>query len=346
MRQTLLAAWFGALLLASSSARGDPKALPSANDVIVDLVFGQCLSEVTRSPPSSDSIDPHALGRPVDPKTPDPRLSPQAVRIPTAAGAVYFDHHGTACEVFASDIDAVIATRKIQEGFDGLDAPVTALAPTPSTAGDPADRTVSFALGTLEAEPTVPNLTISYPLAQPTSLSARMSLSRQINLTTDSAPGWLPTDDQVRAAMDAVHGFLDSMDQGRAEAAYALLGEDMKRAQPPADFTAALGQFNAKAGPVQSRRIVRVTWTKDPAQAPLPGVYAAIDLVSRFANIDRHCGYIVLYQAPAGGGFTVMRREDNFMDNATARDIEKQHSSLQVDTTWAQASRNCPNYPE
>ena len=79
---------------------------------------------------------------------------------------------------------------------------------------------------------------------------------------------------------------------------------------------------------------------EESKDAPLPGIYAALDLVSRFANIDRHCGYLVLYQAPSGGVFQIMRQEDNFLDNVTA----KQSSPEEVDKIWAGLSAHCPGY--
>jgi len=318
MRRILYAVCTAALLAAPPSAWAAAKTAPSADTVIVDLLFGRCLAEATGTPVAADSIDPRVVGHPVDPKARDLRLSPRAVRVPTATGAVYFDHHAKACEIFASDLDAVRATRQVQEALDGLDSPVTFLALTVPPAGETGDRTISYAFEPLALEPSIPNLTISYPVAQPTTLAARISLDRPINLTSDSAPDWRPTDDQVQAVMDAARGFLTLMDQGRSEDAYALLADGLKQQQTLADFAEALSQFNAKAGAVRARAIAAITWTKDPPQASSPGVYAAVDLVSRFANIDRDCGLIVLYQAPGGSGWVVTRREEGVHAAATS----------------------------
>ncbi len=92
------------------------------------------------------------------------------------------------------------------------------------------------------------------------------------------------------------------------------------------------------------RRIVTVTWTNNPSNTPLPGVYVALDLVSRFANVDRHCGYLVLYQEPSGAAFQVMRREDNFLDNASATKIAQESSPEEVERAWAELSASCPGY--
>ncbi len=124
-----------------------------------------------------------------------------------------------------------------------------------------------------------------------------------------------------------------------------MLEDGNKALQSFASFSRELSDFNKKAGLVVERRIVNVTWTKDPAQAPKPGVYAAIDLKSRFANIDRHCGYIVAYQASPGGAFKVAREESNFLTNADAASSEHQQSKATVEAAWAQLSSHCPNYP-
>jgi hypothetical protein len=169
--------------------------------------------------------------------------------------------------------------------------------------------------------------------------------ARVVNVTTDSAPGWLPSPDQARAATEAALTYLAAKDAGHAETAYAMLEQGETALLSFADFSRTLASFNKRAGAVRERRIVNVTWTKDPAQAPMPGVYAAIDIVSRFANVDRDCGYLVVYQPPAGGGFRVSREEENLMTNADAAVIERQHSAAAVASAWSQLASRCPNYP-
>jgi hypothetical protein len=171
------------------------------------------------------------------------------------------------------------------------------------------------------------------------------SSPRVVNVTTDSAPGWTPSPEQERLAERAVKDFLAALDGGRFADAYAALSDVNKRSQPFAEFSSDGAKFNAMAGSVIERRIVKVTWTKDPAQAPAPGVYAAVDLVSRFAQVDRHCGYVSLYHAPTGGPFQVARVEVAYLDNATARSIAAAKSAMAVEEVWASVSANCPNYP-
>lgn len=163
---------------------------------------------------------------------------------------------------------------------------------------------------------------------------------RVVNITADSASGWIPSEDLERQARKTAHDYLAARDSGRYADAYAFLAELHQRDEPLAPFTDRLRHFNALAGPVRERRFLALTWTKDPAQAPAPGVYVAIDLASRFAAIDRHCGYLVLYQAQSDGDFRVMREEESFLDNATAAGSSK----AEVEQAWARASATCPNY--
>ena len=135
--------------------------------------------------------------------------------------------------------------------------------------------------------------------------------------------------------------FMSDMDEGRFEYAYGWLTEAYKAQVSFTDFTLALAKFNALAGPVISRRITKVTW---PTGQPKPGTYAVLDVVSRFGNIERHCGVITLYRAPDGSAFRVMHAESVYLDNQTAADIAKKGSPAALEKTWADRSRACPNY--
>lgn len=164
---------------------------------------------------------------------------------------------------------------------------------------------------------------------------------RQTNLTQDSAPGWLPTVGQIAAVRTTANDYFSAKDEGRSADAYRVLAEPNQHDQPFLKFAEAGLKFNQRAGTVRERRIVKVTWTKDPAQVLLPGVYVALDDVARFTNIDRFCGFLILYQPPSGGAFQVMREESNVLDNATALAIEQQHSRAGLDQAWAQLSSHC-----
>jgi hypothetical protein len=167
----------------------------------------------------------------------------------------------------------------------------------------------------------------------------------QVLVSSDSPAGWAPSDAQVSQAKEAALAFLAALDRGDAAKAYASLSELNRQQQPLEAYQSELRKFNAEAGPVRERRITTITWTKDPPNAPAKGVYAAVDLVSRFAEVDRHCGYLMLYQPEEGLPFTVMRQESNFIVNSAATAMEKMQSKAALDMTWLTMVAKCPNFP-
>jgi hypothetical protein len=170
------------------------------------------------------------------------------------------------------------------------------------------------------------------------------TVRKEINVTPDSSRNWKPTPEQQHRALKTVQAYLNAVESSSLEESYALLSESIKGQQALEQFIQDVEKFKMLAGPMKSWRVLKVTWTKDPAQAPFPGVYAAVDFSAKFDNVDRNCGYVVLHQPPAGGDFAIMRRESNYLDNASARKIEEQHSRAWVEKTWAALSQHCPNY--
>ena len=165
-----------------------------------------------------------------------------------------------------------------------------------------------------------------------------------VNVTADSEPGWGPSAEQRARAREILDRYLRALDGAQYEQAYGYLSDIFRQYTDFATFQARANKFNALAGSVRAREIVAVTWTKNPAHSPAPGVYAAIDLVSQFDNIDRHCGYVVLYQVATGGSFSVMREEQNYIDNASSQKLQREQSRDSLEKTWAQLAKNCPNY--
>jgi hypothetical protein len=185
---------------------------------------------------------------------------------------------------------------------------------------------------------------IAPPWAVAGALELAPNVTDEINVTTDSSPGRMPTADQRPGALAAVQSFLDAVQHGRYADAYGMQNPAVVHAQTLLQFTQYEQDFRALSGPLKFWRVTKVTWTKDPVQAPFPGVYAAVDLVGQFANVDRDCGFIVVYQPPAGGVFSIMRRENNYLDNASARTVEQNQGKAEVAKVWGQLSSYCPNY--
>ena len=173
---------------------------------------------------------------------------------------------------------------------------------------------------------------------------ARPNVSSDISIRSDSAPGWFPSENQRREAIKSVNDYLSELDEGRYESAYAMMSEANRRAVPFQRFGRENQRFRAQAGALKERSLLKVTWAKDPAAAPFPGIYAVVDVASLYEKIDRHCGFVVLYQKSADSSFEVMRQESNFIDNGTAQKIELQKTRAELDKVWAKLALNCPNY--
>lgn len=166
----------------------------------------------------------------------------------------------------------------------------------------------------------------------------------QVNVTRDSAAGWAPSAEAEALALAGANGYFAALDAEKYADAFAMMTDVMKQSVPEKVFIEAKRSFRIVAGPLKKREFLQVTWTKDSPKAPLPGIYAAIDVGSYFEKIDRHCGYIVMYQKAEGGAFSVMREEANFILNAQADDIVRKHSAAELGKIWDGLAKNCPNY--
>lgn len=164
------------------------------------------------------------------------------------------------------------------------------------------------------------------------------------NVSSDSAPGWIPYVVQEQGLFQAASNYFGALDNGDYQRAYTMMAEIDRESSPFAQFVKENQSINLQLGSLKRRFVLKVTWTKDPAAAPFPGVYGAIDIAAQFTNADRYCGYLMLYQNPSSGDFEIMRDESNFIDNAAAAKIEKEQSRAKLDSLWATLAANCPNY--
>ncbi len=179
----------------------------------------------------------------------------------------------------------------------------------------------------------------------PESPAQLIKVDQQVYVTNDSKPGWTPSQDQIQAVQKVVRDYLAAQDHDRYAGAFNLMTPSYRNARPLSQLSDEVREFNVLAGRVQQRQILRVTWTKDPADPPTPGVYAFVDLKSRFADVDRHCGSIVLYQEPSGGDFLVLHERSYFIDNSDASEIAHKLSDGGLKAAWAKVSSACQNLP-
>lgn len=162
-------------------------------------------------------------------------------------------------------------------------------------------------------------------LRQDVECGAAASAAPSAAAQTSAAPG-MATAEQVRRVEQQSRLYFDARDQGEYSRAYEVLAA---RAKQTTSFEAWKGikqAFNAKAGAAQQRTITKITWYRNPPQVE-PGLYAAVDFTSKFAEIDIHCGFLA-WREQADGQFVLVREEENYIDKQTQEklkpgDIEK-----------------------
>jgi hypothetical protein len=109
-------------------------------------------------------------------------------------------------------------------------------------------------------------------------------------------------------ALNFAAAWVDLFDAGDEKATFAQLTPTFQENLTPAQWQRAVEEAAAKLGPRLSRKLRRVVWYQDPAHAPLPGLYAAVEFDSVFRNADRHFRYVILHSQD-GAPFKVMRTE-------------------------------------
>ncbi len=154
-----------------------------------------------------------------------------------------------------------------------------------------------------------------------------VTAQEQTQASAASQNPWQPTHKDQAMIERLTQQYLHEKDLGHYKNAYSMFTGSMKEAVNPESWQSNAQQFNTKAGKVLSREVSKITWYNYPPTSPTPGIYAAADYVSRFENIDIHCGYVA-WLKQNDGGFRIVREEENYIDKATQAgmkesDIEK-----------------------
>ena len=138
-------------------------------------------------------------------------------------------------------------------------------------------------------------------------------LESRYKLTLISAGGGAaltPSRADQQAVLAASYRYFAAKDVGRYAEAHAVLSDRLKRRFPLANWMRSAGDFNAQAGPVRGRRVVEITWYKDPEDAPEPGLYVAADFSAEFEKLEFVCGYL-MWRVQPDGSFRLAREEQN-----------------------------------
>ncbi|RYH55634.1 MAG: DUF4019 domain-containing protein [Alcaligenaceae bacterium] len=120
---------------------------------------------------------------------------------------------------------------------------------------------------------------------------------------------WQPTAEQQRQVVRDALTYLTTKDARQFAEAYALFTPSQKSAVSFSRWEADMRVFYGGAGAAEGRTLKKVTWYKNPANAPA-GIYAAVDFSSQFAELSLHCGFVAM-QMQMDGSFGVAREEEN-----------------------------------
>lgn len=139
-------------------------------------------------------------------------------------------------------------------------------------------------------------------------------------------PNWRPSAEQQRAVLAMTERFFRLKDAGDYQQVRTFVSE----AFPFDHWLAAAEKFNKQSGELRQRTIQRVTWYKDRPDAPLPGVYVAVDFSGQFTNLEIYCGYLVWHEGQ-DGTFRLTRQEENYWEihpRTTANELEAARKKL------------------
>lgn len=130
----------------------------------------------------------------------------------------------------------------------------------------------------------------------------------------------MATTEQVRRVEQQTRLYFEAKDHGRYDVAYSFMASTLKQSISFDTWKEKTHAFNSKAGTVGRRTIAKTTWYFNPPQAE-PGLYAAVDFTSEFAEVGLHCGFLA-WREQQDGAFLLVREEENFLDKETLQKLK------------------------
>jgi hypothetical protein len=125
----------------------------------------------------------------------------------------------------------------------------------------------------------------------------------------------VPLHPREAEAVSFATAWLDLLDAGKAEESFNLLAPLFKANLTADDWRNSVVERKAQLGKLLSRRLKRVVWYENPANAPLPGTYAAVEFDSDYERTDKHFAYVMLHSQHEEP-FRVMRHQSNVLSKA------------------------------
>lgn len=125
--------------------------------------------------------------------------------------------------------------------------------------------------------------------------------------------GWKPGPADMKAVRDLTVRYFEARDSGRFRDAWNLLTPSMQALSAFSDWEAAHKGLNQRSGGGVRRGPVKVTWYDNPPNAPLGGIFAAVDFVGRADKLQVICGYLMWLRQP-DGSWRLTREEEGSLE--------------------------------
>jgi hypothetical protein len=128
---------------------------------------------------------------------------------------------------------------------------------------------------------------------------------------------WQQTPEDERLITTLAQRYFDLFDAQDVTGLRQLLDAEMLTYQSEAEMAAELSEFHRNAGTPGRHQVKAVTWYVNPATAPRPGVYVAVDFERNYSGLLLNCGYLIWYRE-ADGRYVLTRTESNTVSRPAA----------------------------
>jgi hypothetical protein len=135
---------------------------------------------------------------------------------------------------------------------------------------------------------------------------------------------------EAPAARAMASRFLAEYDGGENDAAWQLLSPKTQEMLPLPGWRDKRAAFLRAAGQPLGQDIEKVTWLRNPSNAPYPGLYAAFDVSCRYSLLQMCTEVIILYSEKEGTPFTVMRYDQYSIERAAVQKLCLTNDTAQV----------------
>jgi len=126
--------------------------------------------------------------------------------------------------------------------------------------------------------------------------------------------GWKPGPADMKTILDLTGRYFAARDSGRYRDAWNLLTPSMQEMTPLPEWQADHKLFNDRAGGGLQRASVKVTWYDNPANAPVAGIFSAVDFVGKADKLRIICGYLMWLRQP-DGSWRLTREEEGSIED-------------------------------